>query len=150
MKNKNSVLCCSFSFNWDLDMFSISKWPSAPKFCEIYLCSWQKMTKIGPKIAKLKGCLFYFEIEYNLASITVCWIGVKLVVLCAQQYIPRNLLIIKVLNNFWYFKHQIPSRTCSEAYLKHYWRNSLQKLYSFTFVRDNFFNNVSNMLLSKF
>ena len=56
---------------------------------------------------------------------TVCWIGVKVAVLCARQYMPWNLLIINVLNNFWYFKHQIPTRTCSEAYLKHYWRNCL-------------------------
>ena len=58
---------------------------------------------------------------------TVCWIEVKVAVLCARQCMPWNLLIIKVLNNFWHFKHQIPTRTCSEAYLKHYWRNCLWK-----------------------
>ena len=56
---------------------------------------------------------------------TVCWIEVKVAVLCAHQYMPWNLLLIKVLNNFWYFKHQILTRICSEAYLKHYWRNCL-------------------------
>ena len=80
---------------------------------------------------------------------TVCWIGVKVAVLYARQYMPSNLLIIKVLNIFLYFKHQISTGICSEAYLKHYWRNCLQKLQYFTFVRDNFFNNVLNMLLSK-
>ena len=40
---KNSCnLCHRFWFNWDLDMFTSSKWPSEPKFCERYLCSWQK------------------------------------------------------------------------------------------------------------
>jgi hypothetical protein len=34
-----------------------------------------------------------------------------------------NLLLIKVLNNFWYLKHEILTRICSEAFLKHYWRN---------------------------
>ena len=48
---------------------------------------------------------------------TVCWIEVKVAVLCAHQYMPWNLLLIKVLHNSWYSKHQIPTRTCSEAYL---------------------------------
>ena len=38
-------------------------------------------------------------------------------VFCAHQYMPWNLLLIKVLINFWYFKHQISTGTCSEAYL---------------------------------
>ena len=59
---------------------------------------------------------------------TVCWIEVKVAVLCAQQYMPWDLHMIKVLNNFSYFKHQILTRIYSEAYLKHYWRNCLQKL----------------------
>ena len=54
---------------------------------------------------------------------TVCWIEVKVVVLCARQYLPWNLLIITVLNKFWYLKHQILTRIFSETYLKHYWRN---------------------------
>ena len=58
---------------------------------------------------------------------TVCRIGVKVAVLCAQQFMPWNILIIKVLNNFWYFKYQIPTRTCSKAHLKRYWRNCLWK-----------------------
>ena len=41
---------------------------------------------------------------------TVCWIEVKVAVLCAHQYMPWNLHLIKVLHNFWYFKHQIPTR----------------------------------------
>ena len=32
---------------------------------------------------------------------TVCWIEVKVAVLCAQQCMPWSLLIIKVLNDFW-------------------------------------------------
>jgi len=69
---------------------------------------------------------------------TVCWIGVKVAVLCARQYMPSNLLIIKVLNNFLYFKHQILTGICSEAYLKHYWRNCLQKLQFFIFFQRQF------------
>ena len=69
---------------------------------------------------------------------TVCWIEVKVAVLCAQQYMPWNLLIIKVLNNFWYFKHQIPTMIGSKAYLKHYWRNCLQILSFFIDFNNNF------------
>ena len=39
---------------------------------------------------------------------TVCWIEVKVAVLCAHQYMPWNLLLIKVLNNFWYFQISRP------------------------------------------
>ena len=47
------------------------------------------------------------------------------------------LLLIKVLNNFWYFKHKILTRMCSEAYLKYYWRNCLLKLLNFfTLFKD--------------
>ena len=48
---------------------------------------------------------------------TVCWIEVKVAVLCAHQYMAWNLLLIKVLNHFLYFKHWILTRTCSESYL---------------------------------
>ena len=71
----------------------------------------------------------YLSLSRTWCPCTVCWIEVKVAVLCSRQYIPWNLLIIKFLNNFWYFKHQILTRICSEAYLKHYWRNCLQKLY---------------------
>ena len=50
---------------------------------------------------------------------------------------PWNLLLIKVLNDFWYFKHQILTRICSEAYLKRYWRNCLCKLYFFHSSKTN-------------
>ena len=43
---------------------------------------------------------------------TVHWNEVKVVVLCARQYMPWNLLLIIVLNNFWYFKHQTLTRIC--------------------------------------
>ena len=79
----------------------------------------------------------------------VCWIGVKGALLCAQQYMSWNIFLTKVLNNFWYFEHPILTMIYSEAYLKHYWRNCLHKLYFFAFFRDNFFNHVSNMLSSK-
>ena len=45
---------------------------------------------------------------------TVCWIEVKVAVLCAWQYMPWKLLIIKVSNYFWYFNHL--TSICSEAY----------------------------------
>ena len=75
----------------------------------------------GQESAEIGRCLFkIFCIQFctlNEPPITVCWIEVKVAVLCAHQYMPWNLLLIKVLDNFWYFKHQIPTRTCSEAYL---------------------------------
>ena len=43
------------------------------------------------------------------------------------QYMPWNLLLIIVLNNFWYFKHQTLTRICSEACLKHNWRFVFEK-----------------------
>ena len=80
---------------------------------------------------------------------TVCWIEVKVAVLCAHQHMPWNPLLIKVLHNFSYFKHQIPTRTSSEEYLWHYWRNFLQKMYFFSFFKDNFFNCVPNTYASE-
>ena len=58
---------------------------------------------------------------------TVCWIGVKVAVLCAWQYMPWNIFLIKVLNNVWYFEQPILTMIWSEAYLKHNWRNCLWK-----------------------
>ena len=58
---------------------------------------------------------------------TVCWIEVKVVVLCAQQYMSWNIFLIKVLNNIWYFEHPILTMICLEAYLKNNWRNCLWK-----------------------
>ena len=52
-------LCHKFWSNWDLDMFSPSKWPSAPKFWERYICRWWKMARNGCKIAKRKSCLLF-------------------------------------------------------------------------------------------
>ena len=40
----------------------------------------------------------------TLSPFTVCWIDVKVEVWCASQYMPWNLLTIKVLNSFWYFE----------------------------------------------
>ena len=58
---------------------------------------------------------------------TVCWIEVKVAVLCACQYMPWNLFLIIILNNFWYFKHQTSTGICSEACLKHNWRFVFEK-----------------------
>ena len=101
----------------------------------------------------LKYCYF----EYLSAWIapvpplpyTVCWIEVKVGVLYARQCMPWDLLLTKVLNIFWYFKHQIMTKISSEAYLKHYWRNCLQILSFFIYFNNNLFNYVSNMLKSK-
>ena len=47
-KLKNSLVkkicdvCHRCFYNWDLNTFSPSKWPSASKFCGIYSWSWQK------------------------------------------------------------------------------------------------------------
>ena len=75
----------------------------------LLLCSYVSTTPIG-QIGLKMG-------KFPLGNGTVCWIEVKVAVLCAHQYMPWNLLLIKVLDNFWHFKHQIPTRTCSEAYL---------------------------------
>ena len=37
------VLCHNFWTNFDLDLFSTSKWPSELQFCEIYLWRWRKI-----------------------------------------------------------------------------------------------------------
>ena len=42
LSKKNCDLCHIFWSNWGLDTLSPSKWLSAPKFCERYLCSWHK------------------------------------------------------------------------------------------------------------
>ena len=74
-----------------------------------------------------------------------CWIEVKVAVLCARQYMPWNLFLIKILNNFWHFKHQILTRISSEAYLKRSWRNCIWNIIIF---EDNFFNYVKTVLLN--
>ena len=43
-----------------------------------------------------------------------------------------NILLIRVLNNFWYFKHQILTRICPEGYSKHYLRSFLLFSYKFS------------------
>ena len=43
------VLCHNFWTNYNLDLFSTSKWPSELQFCERCLCRWQK---IGLKLSK--------------------------------------------------------------------------------------------------
>ena len=86
-------------------------------------------------------------LNYYWTPNTVCWMGVKVTVSCALQYMSWNNSLIKVLNSFWCFKHQISTRISSEAYLKHYWRNCLQILPFFIyFFNNNLFNYVSNML----
>ena len=62
-----------------------------------------------------------------LDPLTVRWNEIKVAVLCARQYMPWNLLLIKVLNNFWYFKHQTSTMIWSEAYMKHNWRFVFEK-----------------------
>ena len=37
------VLCHNFWTNYDLDLFSTSKWPLELQFCESYLCRWRKI-----------------------------------------------------------------------------------------------------------
>ena len=37
------ILCHDFWTNYDLDLFSTSKWPSELQFCERYVCRWQKI-----------------------------------------------------------------------------------------------------------
>ena len=54
-------------------MFSPSKWPSDPKFCERYLCSWQKMARNDCKSAKCKSCPFHFESEFMTKIMNSSW-----------------------------------------------------------------------------
>ena len=51
-RQKICNLFCSFWFNWDLKMFRTSKWPSAPQFCKIFYCRWQK--KWQERVIKLQ------------------------------------------------------------------------------------------------
>ena len=47
------ILGHNFWTNYDLDLYSISKWSSGTQFCERYLCSWQKKAKHGHKMTIL-------------------------------------------------------------------------------------------------
>ena len=94
-------------------------------------------------------CQCSFQRKVRYAPFTVCWIEVMVAVLCANQYMPWNQLLMKTLINFWYFKHQILTWICSEPYLKHHWRNFLLKLYLFYSFQRQIFNCVLKMLLSK-
>ena len=82
---------------------------------------------------RYRSCKRLYQKWMNFRSIwsiswgTVCWIGVKVSVLCARQYMSWNIFLIKVLNNFWYFEHPILTMTYLEVYLKHNWRNCLWK-----------------------
>ena len=38
-----SFAFCVITFDYDLDLFSPSKWPSELHFCERYLCRWRKI-----------------------------------------------------------------------------------------------------------
>ena len=57
--NNNVSLCYRYWSNWDLDTFGPSKCLSKPKFCEIWLCSWQKIARNCCKMAKCKSCLLF-------------------------------------------------------------------------------------------
>ena len=72
---------------------------------------------------------------------TVCSIEVKVAGLCTHQYMAWILLPSKVLNIFLYIKHQILTRICSEAYLKHNQRNFYQKS-----ERIQFFMTISSIM----
>ena len=74
---------------------------------------------------------------------TVCWIGVKVAVLCARQYMSWNIFLIKVLNNFWYFEHRILTMIYSKPYLKHNWK----KLPLKRVKRVQFLKTISSIML---
>ena len=50
--------------------------------------------------------------------------------------------LFKEMRYFSYFKHQILSSICSEAILKHNWRNWLCKKQNIVISEGNFFNNM--------
>ena len=56
--------------------------------------------------------LCFYPSFYSDKVGTVRWIEVKMAVLRVQQYMPWNQLLINVLNDFWYFKHQILTTIC--------------------------------------
>ena len=59
-------LCHRFWSNWDLDTVNPSKWPSRPKFCERYVCSWWKY---GQKLlwnCQMRKLSFSFQIRVYL------------------------------------------------------------------------------------
>ena len=155
----------SFSIQRDMREMdrTLGTWTDLMTFNSTIIISW-KMNKFNLSIrcSQWVGIIFEgevflpknFKVQINQSvlfmarnlSFTVCWNEVKVAVLCARQYMPWNLLLIIVLNNFWYFKHQTSTRICSEAFLKHNWRFVFEKSKKITTNEDN---NVSNMLLSK-
>ena len=79
---------------------------------------------------------------------TVCWIEVKVSVLCALQYMPWNLLLSKFRKNFDI------SNTRSLLGLAQKHICNIEEIVFISsnflfFFKDNFFNYVSNMLPSK-
>ena len=55
----------NFWTNQDLDLFSISKWPSEPQFCERWTYKWQK--KWPERVLQQSFIsIFHFQSEYNM------------------------------------------------------------------------------------
>ena len=77
----------------------------------------------------------------------VSWIEVKVAVLCPRQYMPKNLILMKVFNKFWYFKHQILTRIGSEAYLRHNWRNCKKDAISSLMLQLRYWANLGRDLV---
>ena len=59
------VLCYIFWANYNLDLFSISKWPSDTQFCERYNVDGQKMARNGCKTAI---CQSEYTVQSNFSS----------------------------------------------------------------------------------
>ena len=63
------ILHYNFWTNWGSDLFSTSKWPSEPQFCEIYLCSCRKLARNGQKMAILAGGWGWLPINDEYAAL---------------------------------------------------------------------------------
>ena len=77
------VLCHNFWTNWDIDMLSISKWPSELQFCKRYPCSWQKMALNSRKMA-----------IYQLKKISNWWIHKKLCLSVFTNILKKNCTLL--------------------------------------------------------
>ena len=64
------VLCHNFWTNYDLDLFSTSKWPSELQFCEKYLCKLdgKKLARHGLKTATYYAASFLLHCRRVLFS----------------------------------------------------------------------------------
>ena len=124
LKNKLVKTICNschrFWFNWDLDTFGPSKLMSASKFCEWYLCCWQKMARNGCKLAKRKSCLFFkwpvFSYDFCTAGnffleLIVLWIDRS--TLCAIS----GLSVTRAVGTIFFVRNRIATSSFKRSWI---------------------------------